>query len=150
LIKTWATGKNYVDHVPTETTPFPLNEEIPPKYPRPKTFKEFVTQCQSTGAYLVYDDDNATAVDPNDNMGFVLAQGDTDVLIIRLSPADFIAQSESVLAADVKAGKSPYPVEPFYRALFQSDVDPGQVDTKAKRADLHANRVGEYTIAMCF
>ena len=38
LVKTWATGRNYVDHESTETNPVPTAADT--KFPKPRSFAE--------------------------------------------------------------------------------------------------------------
>ena len=52
LVKTWSTGKNYVRHVITEAAPFPTTVEANPEFPKPTSFREFVTQAQAAGVEL--------------------------------------------------------------------------------------------------
>ena len=83
LVKTWATGKNYVDHIMTEANPVPPAVEMPPKYPTPKSFKEFVDQCVKAHIGLIFDDGLNTPVTGNEGMGFIVLQGDADVQVLR-------------------------------------------------------------------
>ena len=76
LVKTWATGKNYVDHTPTADKPFPTEVEDPPTFPKPTSFKDFVQQSTRAGVTLMFGDgNNSTAVGEDEPMGFVLVEG---------------------------------------------------------------------------
>ncbi len=57
LVKTWATGRNYVDHQPSEDTPNPSLVEGPLKYPKPTSFEDFVGQCKKAQVGLFFQDD---------------------------------------------------------------------------------------------
>jgi hypothetical protein len=139
LVKTWATGLNYVDY-PPHPRPGPTNA-----LQRPGTFKEFVEQCQKLNIKLSYDDGlTPTPVSPTDPITLVMLPHTTDTLIIRLSPPEFLEKSEGDLKVDE------YPVAEFYGdILMDANPKPDEVDTMVKVLDIHAMRVGEYTIAMC-
>ena len=142
LVKTWATGLNYVDN---PYSPPPVTD----KYRRPNSFKEFVQQCRDASVGLLYDDgDNPSQVREDDPVSFVMLHGNTDLLVIRLSASEFLKKSEEHL---VDPNTKTYEIPAFYKSfLINANADPNQVNTPEKRLDIHAMRVGEYTIAMCF
>ncbi len=145
LVKSWATSRNYVTKDPYPRPPV----QDPPPYPRPHTFKQFVQQCTAVGISLTYDDDpvNPTPVQEDDQISFLMLQGNTDLLIIRLSASEFLEKSED----DVVGMRNDYEIPSFYDDILENaNPKPDKVDTEIERLDIHALRVGEYTIAMCF
>ena len=147
LVKTWATGKNYVRHVPTAAKPFPTEVENPPEFPKPTSFKDFVQQCKKVNVGLFFQDGNLNPpVGENEDMGFVLLQVSSDTSVLRLPAKEKIEESEQFLL------NNPYTIPQFYKDQFR-DSDGNLVPPKdllvQDRAVLHAQRVGEYTINTC-
>ena len=146
LVKTWATGKNYVDHPATDVEPVPTEEEIPPKYPKPTSFPDFVAQTVRAKVGLVFEDGQDTPVRGDEAIGFVLLQATSDTSVLRLPAKEKIEESESKLL-----GGERYLLPSFYERIF--DRPAGIVDEQVKTAlqimQLHAERVGEYTINTC-
>ena len=147
LVKTWATGKNYVDHRGNEEYPVPLAPDIPPKYPKPSSFADFVKQCQQADVGLYFEgqsEKDETDVTGSEPLGFVLVQSTPDNYVLRLPAKVMIENSEQkIIAGD------DYELPNFYRRIFGTDVKPGEVETAMQRIRLHAERVGEYTINTC-
>ena len=139
LVKTWATGKNYVDHYVTEQNPVPTSVEPTPTYPKPTSFADFVAQATRARVGLFFEDDARTPV-----LGFVLLQADSDTSLLKLPAKDKIEASEQ----DILGGEQ-YALPQFYSRVFGRDVEPAQVRTNMQRLRLHAERVGEYTINTC-
>jgi hypothetical protein len=146
LLKTWATGRNYVDN-----PQFPIPGADNGKHPRPTSFKEFVDQCVAAKVTLTYDDGDVatgkldTLVDAADEMGFVMLQGDTSMLVIRLSPKGFIDKSEQAVVA-----ASGYALTEFYKNILVSTaLKPGTDDSPESRMKTHAAAIGDYTIRTC-
>lgn len=144
LVKTWATGKNYVDHVATERHPVPTKAESPPKYPKPFSFADFVAQTVTAKVGLYFEDDRESPVTGSEAVGFVLLQADSDTSVLKLPAKDKIEESEK----DIIGGEQ-YELPRFYSRIFGRDVDPAEVRTTLQRMALHAERVGEYTINTC-
>lgn len=144
LVKTWATGKNYVDHVSTEADPIPTALEVPPSYPKPTSFPDFVAQCKRAKVGLIFEDGQNTPVQGDEGMGFLLVQVSSDTSVLRLPSKEKIEESEKKLLA----GEG-YSLPPFYSRIFECDVAPDQVKTRKQIATLHAERVGEYTVNTC-
>jgi hypothetical protein len=144
LVKTWATGRNYVDYVPTEENPVPTKQDMPPKYPKPKSFEEFWDQCQMAQVGLVFDDGNNTPVPRDEGMGLIVLQGDSDVFTLRVPPDALLREHEARLLNSMV-----YPLPQYYTDVFGRAPDPTEMDTKVKRMTLHAERVGEYTLNTC-
>ena len=143
LVKTWATGRNYVDHQPSENTPNPSLVEGPPKYPKPTSFEDFVGQCKKAQVGLFFQDDvDNPAVQGNEGMGFVVLQVTSETAVLRLPAKEKIEESEKWL---IDGGT--YKLPDFYTRVFGKYPDPQ--DTKVKKMTLHAERVGEYTINTC-
>jgi hypothetical protein len=140
LLKTWATGRNYVDN-----PQFPIPGADNGKHPRPTSFKEFVDQCTANGVLLTYDDAAGTPVAAADQMGFVMLQGDTSTLVVRLSPKGYIDKSEQVVI-----NTAGYALTEFYKdVLVDPTVKPTKVDNELHRMETHAAAIGDYTIRTC-
>jgi hypothetical protein len=143
LVKTWATGKNYVRHKITPAAPFPTAPEIPPEFPKPTKFPEFVAQCQAAGVQLFFDDgkdnNDVTGKEPLD---FVLVDVKPDTVVVRVPSGDKIQESEDRLMKD----GATYPLPDFYDRTYGGDPKPA---SSVEKATLHAERVGEYTINTC-
>jgi hypothetical protein len=138
LVKTWATGRNYVDHQMTEDNPVPTAQEMPPKYPKPRSFEEFWDQCRTAQVGLVFDDGNDTPVPRDEGIGLIVLQGDGDVFVLRLPPQEILLEHEARFL-----NATTYQLPKFY------DDIPGKTATKVDRMTIHADRVGEYTLNTC-
>ena len=142
LVKTWATGRNYVDHESTETNPVPTAADA--KFPKPRSFAEFQKQCRDAGVGLFFDDGSFTPVPDTENIGLIVLQGDSDVFVLRVPPQETLLEHEArFLAAAV------YQFPPLYTLVFGGNPQPSQMDSKVKRMNIHAQRVGEYTLNTC-
>ena len=108
LVKTWATGKDYVKNGQ--------------KYPKPSSIAELKQQCAWAGV---------VAVIPAHYAAIKFAEGDVDTVVIRLPNATMIAESEAML----EAPGSEYSLPPFYRAVFQNatPVVPDKLRLHAQR-----------------
>ncbi|WP_315838350.1 hypothetical protein [Bradyrhizobium prioriisuperbiae] len=144
LVKSWATGMNYVDHEMTEADPVPSTQEIPPKWPRPTSFVEFWEQCRKARVGLIYDDGLNTPVPRDAGLGLAVTQGDGDVFVLRLPPRDILVTHEARILAGAL-----YRLPTFYQRIFGAPIDPAQQDTKVKKMTLHAERIGDYTLSTC-
>jgi hypothetical protein len=144
LVKTWATGRNYVDHVMTEENPVPTTQEMPPKYPKPRSFEEFWDQCITAHVGLVFDDGNDTPVRRDEGIGLIVIQGDADVFVLRLPPQEILLEHEARFISSEK-----YEFPRFYADIFGGQPLQGQIGTKVQRMTVHAERVGEYTLNTC-
>lgn len=136
LVKSWATGRNYVDHVMTEENPVPTTQD--PKFPKPRSFEEFFDQCVIARVGLVFDDGNNTPVTREEGIGLIVIQGDSDVFVLRLPPQEILLEHEARFL-----NSATYQLPKFY-----ADI-PGQMNTKVGRMTIHADRVGEYTLNTC-
>ncbi|MET0676878.1 MAG: hypothetical protein ABW175_13855 [Bradyrhizobium sp.] len=119
LVKTWSTGKNYLDDG---------NE-----YPIPTSVDEFKEQLAKAQVFM-------SVPDRFTKVKFV--EQDMDTIVVRLPPSFAIADSEEKLS---KPG-STYPLPPFYKRLFNG-MDP--VISEADKFKVHAERIGDYTISYC-
>jgi hypothetical protein len=91
LVKTWATGDNY------------LNDGR--SYPHPATLAEFEVQCLAAGVAL------ATPL-PSHIKSIMIIQASKEVLLIKLPPKEMVKDSEEVLKTES------YTLAPFYKAVF--------------------------------
>ena len=119
LVKTWATGVNY------------LGDEN--QYPIPQTMDEFNEQLSKAQVF-------ATVPERFTKIEFVSSEQDT--ILVRLPPKQMIDDSESMLN---KPGAT-YPLPPFYKRLFNG-MDP--VIPESEKFKVHAERIGDYTISYC-
>ena len=119
LVKTWATGKNYVGDD---------NE-----YPLPKTLDEFKEQLALAQVF---------ANVPEWARRVTFVSSDDDEIVVRLPPKVMIEDSEAILA---QPGGT-YPVPDFYKRIFKG-IDP--VISDADKLRVHAERIGDYTVSVC-
>jgi hypothetical protein len=144
LVKTWATGMDYLGHVPTEDNPVPTSDEVAVNNPKPRTFPEFWDQCHDAQIGLIFDDGNNTPVPREEGIGLIVLQGDSDVFVLRLPPYEILLEHQ---ARVLNAGG--YRFAPFYQRVFGSPPQASQMATKVQRMTIHAERVGEYTLNTC-
>lgn len=142
LVKTWATGKNYVDHEMTEANPVPTTQDT--KFPKPRSFGEFWDQCVQAGIGLIFDDGNNTPVLRTEGVGLIVLQGDADVFVLRVPPQETLLEHEARFL-----GSGTYQFPPHYQRIFGVPPQPSEMETKVKRMTIHAERVGEYTLNTC-
>jgi hypothetical protein len=119
LVKSWATGKNYL--------------EDGNNYPLPKTLDEFKQQLATAQVF-------ANVPDWAKSIRFV--SSDSDEILVRLPPKNMIEDSETLLA---QPGAT-YPIPDFYRRIFRG-IDP--IIPEADRLRVHAERIGDYTVSIC-
>jgi hypothetical protein len=119
LVKTWSTGKNYL--------------EDDNEYPVPTTVEEFKEQLAKAQVF-------ATVPERFKHIQFVTS--DQETLLLKLPPKVMIEDSEAMLS---EAG-STYPIPPFYKRLFNG-LDP--VIPESDKFKVHAERIGDYTISLC-
>jgi hypothetical protein len=146
LVKTWATGMNYVRHPISDDAPFPTQVEDPPEFPRPGSFREFVAQCQAAEVELFFDDGiNDRDVTGNEAMDLRVIVVPPDTAVVRLPESEKIKASEDRLLNRFAS----YPLPGFYERIFETLPKPEQTSSPSQKAVLHAERVGEYTINTC-
>lgn len=119
LVKSWATGVNYLGDENT--------------YPVPTTMDEFKEQLAKAQVF-------ATVPERFKNIKFVSSEQDT--IVVKLPPKAMIEDSESLL----NQPGATYPLPPFYKRLFNG-LDP--VIPEEERLRVHAERIGDYTISLC-
>jgi hypothetical protein len=120
LVKSWATGQDYVGG--DLTKPYP--------YPRPQTLQEFNDQTAKAGAGVVI---------PRHITSLLMIQGTKEVLLIKLPPKEMVKDSENTLQTQ------PYTVPPFYSPRAFGNTPAVVTDKMA----FHAERIGDYTIRIC-
>jgi hypothetical protein len=122
LVKTWATGKSSFEN---DFPPITID-----KLPIPRSIDELKAQMLLVGAGVFI---------PANVVGLAVVQYTPDTLVIRLPPKARIEAKEDDL---MQPGQRPYDLPPFYR-----DFDhPLNVQ---ERLDMHACRIGDYTMSMC-
>jgi hypothetical protein len=120
LVKTWATGKNYL--------------EDGNDYPLPTTIEQFKEQLATAQVF-------ASVPEWAKTIRFV--SSDTDEIVVRLPPKYMIEDSEALLQ---QPGRS-YPIPDFYKRIFNG-MDP--VVPAADVLRVHAERIGDYTVSVCW
>ena len=156
LVKSWATGRDYVTHNVTDGNPVPPEPGpgLPVPFPKPSSFSELVATCRNNhvGLHFV-----ATATSPktyctgNENVGFVLLQGTSEISILRLPAKEKIHESEAALLGTGGQAPLDYALPTFYGAAFGTPAAPAPMRQMglSEKMEFHAQRVGEYTINTC-
>ena len=156
LVKSWATGRDYVNHTPTDTDPVPSDPAAgqPVPFPKPTSFKDLVITCKDNhvGLHFV-----ATSSSPktyctgDESIGFVLLQGTSEISILRLPAKEKIHESETALLGTGGQAPLDYTLPMFYGAAFGTASAPLPMRQlgPAEKMEFHAQRVGEYTINTC-
>lgn len=164
LVKSWATGLDYItpQAIPKPPTGSSAGKPwmLPPLSPVdfPASVGGNAVQKTIPGVlYLTKDECNAlldAAGIPKDLVQYppattevIMVQGNENTMVIRLPPTEVLKASEKNLLAG-----GPYPTPTFYDPLYS----PPGVSLKAKPPvdkvaimDLHANRIGDYTMGLC-
>jgi hypothetical protein len=98
------------------------------------TAEEFTDRVKAAGVKVISM--------PKQYKKVIIVQGDVGTMVMRLPPKDTLQGSED----DLLNGE-PYPVRPFYGKLYSGTLTrpAGQTDIM----ELHANRIGEYTLNNC-
>ena len=167
LVKSWATGENYVDAAPADQPPRgqPIPGDAAWKLPAPTSVDVTTAGVAATipRAWVLAADDakarmHAAGVEISPQSGFgayarvILVQGDERTLVLRLPSADRISASEDQLLAAPPG--SAYGLPTFYDllyAVFTDDVpNPAPMpDSREGIMRLHANRIGDYSMSQC-
>ncbi|WP_441238932.1 hypothetical protein [Bradyrhizobium sp. 930_D9_N1_4] len=147
LVKTWATGKNYVRHVITEDRPYPTEVELTPEFPKPTTFRIFVDQARLAGVALFFDDGVKNPdVTGDEDLLFAMYDVPPGTAYVKLPQNEKILESEDRL----RSSSLPYPfLADFYERIHGTAALPSKTSSQSQKAILHAERVGEYTINTC-
>lgn len=120
LVKSWATGRNYV--VP-DGAPFPI----------PRTLDELLAIAKSIDLAITF---------PDGMVGLAVIQYSPQTAVIKLPPKAMVEDTE----ARLRAPDAVYPMPKFYDAFFGVPLPRLSVD---KLFDLHAARIGDYSIRNC-
>jgi hypothetical protein len=120
LVKSWATGKNYV--VPDDA-PFAI----------PRTLDELLTIARSIGLTIKF---------PDGMVGLAVIQYSPQTAVIKLPPKAMVEDTE----ARLREPNAVYPMPKFYETFFGVPLPALSVD---KLFDLHAARIGDYSIRNC-
>jgi len=156
LVKSWATGRDYVNHHVTDADPVPPEPApgSPVPFPKPSSFMDLVLACKNNhvGLHFV-----ATASEPkkfcrgDENVGFILLQGTSEISILRLPAKEKIHESEAALLGTGGQAPLDYALPSFYGAAFGTAAAPLPMRQLGltEKMEFHAKRVGEYTINTC-
>jgi hypothetical protein len=98
------------------------------------TVAEFTSRVEAAGVYI-------TSM-PTQYENVIVVQGDVKTMVLRLPPMDTLQGSEDDLL-----NNNPYPIRSFYWSLFAAN--PALPTDPAGIMQLHANRIGEYTLNNC-
>jgi len=121
LVKTWATGRDYVKNGKTYL-------------PKPTSIADLKKQCKAAGLTITI---------PARYKGKIkYAQSNEHTVLIRLPPAVLVADSEELLGAEGTV----YSLPPFYKRIFQN-VDP--LVPNNQKLKVHAERIGDYSMSAC-
>lgn len=167
LVKSWATG---LDYVSAKDIPGPPASQaagkpwaLPPLTPVDFTASVGGAQVQKSipgVLYLTKDECNAmlqeAEIDPADvtyppeTTEVIIVQGNAQTMVIRLPPTTVLQASETNL---LNGGA--YPTPTFYDALYSPPggpvihAEPPALSDKVGIMNLHANRIGDYTMGLC-
>lgn len=126
LVKTWATGKDYV-------------ADGKNTYPLPHSLDEFKTQVDRAGCKMII---------PARIKSLSMIPGDTETLVVRLPPGEMVKDSEATIDQLLKILRtSKYPLPDFYDMAW--GTQPQVSFDKEGLLCFHASRLGEYTINNC-
>lgn len=167
LVKSWATGLDYVS--PGDIPERPVTPAagklwaLPPLNPVDFTASVGGTPVQKTipgVLYLTKDECNAllkeAGIDPGDvtypeeTVEVMFIQGNAKTMVIRLPPTVVLQRSEQNLLSG-----GAYPTPTFYDALYSPPggpvihAEPPAPSDKVGIMNLHANRIGDYTMGLC-
>ena len=124
LVKTWATGKSYFD------------KDFPPitidQLPIPHSIEELKAQMRLVGA--------GPLVPPDNVVGLAIVQYTADTMVVRLPPKARIEEREKILKQPGRA-----------RTISPASIPNLAIDRSplTKDLDVHACRIGDYTMSMC-
>lgn len=162
LVKSWATDLDYVNTPPFNQPPQPP-APLPPAWKLPPmapvsfqsggaqrtipaatylTTAQFSTLCAAAGINSVNYPAGTTEV--------IIVQGNAMTMVIRLPPKTVLQASEQLL---LTGGN--YPTPSFYDPLYAQpggpipSANPPMPPNTAGIMDLHANRIGDYTMGLC-
>jgi len=81
---------------------------------------------------------------PEEYENVVIVQGDRETMVVRLPPREMLQKTEDDLLNGVN-----YTMRSFYWALFGTAPNMPKPTEQARIMELHANRIGEYTLNNC-
>ncbi len=102
--------------------------------PQPANIDELREQCQARGIVVTV---------PEHMTDLSVVQNDKHVLTVRLPPKELHLQEEHAVAE-----QSGYALPSWYGRFFES-ADPNRALSREEKLDLHAARVGEYSVNNC-
>ncbi len=154
LVKSWATGRDYVNHNVTDADPVPAQPVGVVPFPKPSSFKDMVTACRNNHVglhFVARGGEPKTYCTGDEDVGFVLLQGTSEISILRLPAKEKIHESEAALLGAGGQAMLEYTLPSFYGAAFgtANALLPMRQLGLGEKMDFHAQRVGEYTINTC-
>jgi hypothetical protein len=120
LVKSWATGDNYISP-----------DRPAPKIPR--SLEELLAQAADVGLTISF---------PDGMVGLAVLEYSPETALVKLPPEGMIRATE----AELKAGDK-YPMPRFYDDFYGRPLPPPKNLKDAM--DLHAARIGDYSIRNC-
>jgi hypothetical protein len=176
LVKSWATELDYIGNGTFNSTAFGAQPPPPTATSKGKpwqlpampsvtvhTAKSVAVQLPHAVALTAADFEDLlnkahvrTVHMPAQYKHVVIVQGDPDTMVVRLPPKDVLQNSEKDIVAN---GYGPLPG--FYQGLYSPPVQqapagspgaatgPFMPTTTAARMELHAERIGDYTLNSC-
>lgn len=160
LVKSWSTD---LDYMTIKAGDEPPPEPLPAKLALPKmeavSFKTAwsqgtipgVTSLTTTAFSALCKEAGIDAVNyPPGTTQVIVVRGDESTMVIRLPPTTVLKASEQSL---LDGGA--YPTPSFYEPLFAEpggpipSARPPALPDKAGIMNLHANRIGDYTMGLC-
>ena len=120
LVKSWATGKNYVN---PGAGPIAI----------PRTLDDLLRTAGEIGLRITF---------PDGMVGLAVIQYSPQTVVIKLPPKDMVEETE----AKLKQENAKYPMPKFYEEFFGIPLPPL---AEAQRFQLHAARIGDYSIRNC-
>jgi hypothetical protein len=122
LVKSWATGKNYIDTAPDA-----------PAIPIPRTLNELVEIARRVDLTITF---------PDGMVGLAIIQYSPQTAVIKLPPKKMVEDTEATL----KQPNAVYPMPKFYEDFFGTRLPPL---AEGELLNLHAARIGDYSIRNC-
>jgi len=122
LVKSWATGNNYVDPSPGA-----------PPIPIPRTLDELLATAYRIGLTITF---------PDGMVGLAVIQYSPQTVVIKLPPKAMVEETE----AKLREPNAKYPMPQFYADFWRVPFPPLLPD---QLLNLHAARIGDYSIRNC-
>jgi hypothetical protein len=137
LIKTWATGKDYI--TPAIAGQYPTHGQLQdakaPFNALPNSVESFKAVLAKAGITIDNPDRLST-------ISFIKLESDGS-LVVRLPTVEMIKGAEAALLAN-----PPYGLPGFYSAMFKDNPAEKPKDPQGMMMD-HASRIGDYTLSVC-